>query len=521
LISEELLLHQACYYPIESLNKAEELLEQIRSLVSWDKVGLLADELFKNQVFMLISNDVAIASFRLNLLTSDLVLVISNIVSDDAIELRNFQGEFFDEEKLASLELLNGVWNNCISQATPIKLDKLSELLNRVEEKRFIKGRGKDFSKSTRDQVMFDSYGYCMFEGCGARLDLDKLTGYEGNYSYNAHIVASSEVGPRGIPYLSEQLSNDPNNVMLLCDKHHRLIDRIALANYNASRLSKMRTDFIESATKLLAGLSYQPLPVYSVLWPIGSYSSSYPASREISACLSRLKARIMGGRIDIGDNDRSLMRKPDRLVREMDEIVQDAADEILGQTRKYGYKAALFAFGPMPALVGLGAVLGNKNEITPMLRYRDGNCWVWPQENPVDKPYEILPEGKIEQAEEVVLSIALTNHPENMKQKAAELGFPHIKLVAKVFGNGAIPHPENGYKLKSDLHRLLQQLKDEHCITRVHLLICASNAACVFVGQAFDLYQPELVVYDFVNGGMEPRLTISTKQARVSLQKL
>jgi len=43
-----------------------------------------------------------------------------------------------------------------------------------------------------------------MFEGCGANLLMDETTGYDGNYSYLAHNVASSEKGPRGIKVISE-----------------------------------------------------------------------------------------------------------------------------------------------------------------------------------------------------------------------------------------------------------------------------------------------------------------------------
>jgi hypothetical protein len=58
--------------------------------------------------------------------------------------------------------------------------------------------------------------------------------------------------------------------------------------------------------------------------------------------------------------------------------------------TKRDGYKAALFAFGPMPALIGLGSLLGNKNEFTPMLRYRDSSSWLWPHNNVIDPFYEI-----------------------------------------------------------------------------------------------------------------------------------
>lgn len=61
-----------------------------------------------------------------------------------------------------------------------------------------------------------------------------------GNYSYFAHIVASSEDGPRGNKD-SEKLANEPTNIMLLCDKCHRLIDKIAPNEYGIEHLRKMR----------------------------------------------------------------------------------------------------------------------------------------------------------------------------------------------------------------------------------------------------------------------------------------
>lgn len=172
-----------------------------------------------------------------------------------------------------------------------------------------------------------------------------------------------------------------------------------------------------------------------------------------------------------------------------------------------------------MPALVGLGACLGNKCEITPMLRYRDGSCWMWPQEKKIEKPYEIhWDEKQLSGVNELVLSIAMTNYPDSMKNKLGKLGLPVIQVQAKQMGNAAIPHPHNGLELKTELHTLMQALHDSYAIKRIHLLICASNAVCVFVGQAFDLYQPELLVYDFSDEDMVPRLTIRNVDNKVEL---
>lgn len=510
------LFHQASSYPIESSEKIDEFINLVRQQISWDRVGILMDEDNKNLVFLLLSSSY-MASFRLNLPIAQILVTLSNLTDEDTIiEMRCYQGSEIVESQLASSASLLALWKECVSQSSVISD---SELVGALEGA-ISTGRNRQFTRETITKVMTDSHGHCMFVGCGEPLNLDDLSGWNGNFSYNAHIVASSEAGPRGIPFLSERLSNDPNNVMLLCDKHHRLIDRIARANYTASKLSQMRINYIETVSRLLEGLSFQPVPVYTVLWPVGNYRSAIPEMREIAACLAKIGSRILGNRNDVCGSDSYFIKSPDRFSQNIDEIIRDAAEDILLQTKQYGYRAALFAFGPMPALVGLGALLGSKGQFTPMLRFRDGNCWVWPSDTQVDCPYDYVIKGGLEDGKEVTLTIALTNYPNSLNEKALELGFTNLVVSAKSMGNAAIPHPNNGNELRAFVHKLLLNLKDEFNVPRVHLLICASNAACVYVGQAYDLYQPELLVYDFdSNVGLVPRLCISTEAKKVQIQ--
>src|SRR5438270_9024177 len=79
--------------------------------------------------------------------------------------------------------------------------------------------------------------GRCEYEGCNQPLWLDSLTKAEFNISYIAHIIADSPDGPRGDPVLSEQLKSDLLNLMLLCDPHHRLVDKEDVARHPVSRL--------------------------------------------------------------------------------------------------------------------------------------------------------------------------------------------------------------------------------------------------------------------------------------------
>ena len=83
--------------------------------------------------------------------------------------------------------------------------------------------------------------GRCQYEGCNKTLWLDTLTQAEFNTAYIAHIIADKPNGPRGDEKLSAKLANDLSNLMLMCDEHHRLIDKIDVAGHPTGRLKEMK----------------------------------------------------------------------------------------------------------------------------------------------------------------------------------------------------------------------------------------------------------------------------------------
>src|SRR4051794_37433356 len=67
----------------------------------------------------------------------------------------------------------------------------------------------------------------CQYAGCNASLIGDAVSGAKNaSKAYIGHIVGESEDGPRGDPVLSPLLAHDPDNLMLVCDAHHRVLDR-------------------------------------------------------------------------------------------------------------------------------------------------------------------------------------------------------------------------------------------------------------------------------------------------------
>ena len=209
-----------------------------------------------------------------------------------------------------------------------------------------------------------------MFDGCGADLTEDPVTRVRGNFATLAHNVAAAEGGTRGVLYLSGSLADDPENILLLCDTHHRLVDTVARADYPVAKLSAMRQRFCDAATALLNALALTPTPAFCVAWPVHRQRIALPSSQQIARALKPIGARLDGRLRTVNENEAVLRSLEDEdLWHAMSTTVEQTAADILLQVHGEGYRAALFAMGLMPALIALGAKLGNKCDITPRRR--------------------------------------------------------------------------------------------------------------------------------------------------------
>src|SRR5689334_14670448 len=86
--------------------------------------------------------------------------------------------------------------------------------------------------------------GRCAYRGCNVSLIGDLIAGNEdGNFGFIAHIVGEKPTGPRGDPVRSPLLADDPDNLMLLCYPHHKLVDKDELDKHPESLLLQMKAE--------------------------------------------------------------------------------------------------------------------------------------------------------------------------------------------------------------------------------------------------------------------------------------
>ena len=504
--------------PMTELDTVNDHAAAVRALVTWNRVGVLMDDGPQAVVTVLLDGDTVMSALRFCLSAAESVDAL-RAYGDDSnapMELRCWQGRTMTGEQTRDLAALTNIWRASSDQCKKQAAEDWLTFFERVERDARKRGRGTRITGSTRNQVLLDAHGRCMFDGCGVDLTRDPVTRARGNFATLAHNVAASEGGTRGVLHLSGSLADDPANILLLCDTHHRLVDTVARADYPAAELSAMRRRFGGTATALLDSLALTPTPAFCVAWPIHRQRIALPSSQQVARALKPIGARLDGQLRTVNENE-AVLRSLDgeALWHAMSAAVERTAADILLQAHADGYQAALFAMGLMPALIALGAKLGNKCEITPMLRYRETGLWYWPVNEPRGEFYSIEGlDGLSDRENDACLLLGLTAVPEAMRSTAESLGARVVSVFAhrEYLGNGALGHPGDGASFRQRMQELLHRLRDAHGVRRVHVLPCASNAACLFFGQSFDSYHPELVIYDFApNGGcMEPRLRVA-----------
>lgn len=495
-----------------------------RNVIQWSEFCVLSDKGHHNTVYILLNAGSVVSAFRANISAIE-AWKIANVFSAQGgtmnLAISAASVELAVLSSLASLErFLAGA-----SKSTLRKKELKKVLSAPTMGIKKGKGRGEEFRVKTARKVFDDSSMRCMFEGCAVRLDSNELTGDESYFGYLAHIVASSESGPRGEVGLSARLSDDPTNVMLLCDKCHRLVDKVACADYPRERLDSMRGHYIHDKNRLLDLLAFNPVNAYSFCWPVNGHPISPPTPREVSACLATCKLRPGGELQRIEDSNLGLKDfKDSEFWSVAPTMLKRAHASMVPTAQQSGQSYGVFAMGPMPLLVGLGSLIGNKNNAIPALRFRESEQWIWPLKKPVGSPVNIQEPSEIPAGlDSVIVRLELTASPESIQKMADEIrkgeSAVDIILAPTVQSNGCIGHPDDGLEFQSQINGLLHRIAAEYRVEKVHLLPCASNAACIYFGRAIEQYHPEVIVYDFVSkDSIVPRIQISPTGSGPSL---
>ncbi|MDX6589551.1 MAG: hypothetical protein QOI84_825 [Solirubrobacterales bacterium] len=347
--------------------------------------------------------------------------------------------------------------------------------------------------------------GRCEYRGCNEYLLEDELTGFELNLAERAHIVGATEGerSPRGQAPLDLALRNEESNLMLLCRKHHRVIDRL-IAEHGIEGLQAMKSEH-EERVRLLTSLTEDASSV--VLRMSGSIRGApveIPREAVRSAVLAdgrfpRFRAALAGEDLEIdlrrlpAEEEADYWRAGELMIAEQVARLREAQEAVR--------HVSVFALARLPLLVALGFHLDDKIPVTVYPRTRggigDGEWGFDERAAPTAFSFSRLAEGR---PDKVALAVSLTG-PIGDDVLACADGQSTYEIEP-----GAVEHSRDLFSAHGSLdafsetyHRFLAIVERDHpsCEEISIFLACPAPAAVQIGRGVMRNAQPRLLIFD------------------------
>lgn len=265
------------------------------------------------------------------------------------------------------------------------------------------------------------SGGRCQYEGCNKILYRDILTNRQYNTAYIAHIVGDKPDGPRGNINRSELLANDIRNLMLLCDDHHRLIDKEDVEGHPESQLLEMKRKH-EKRIELLTSIA-PDMESEVILFAANVGYHNCPMSFQ-SACEALIPDYYPASKnsIELGYRQSSMsdnmetywIAEVENLQLQINQCIK--RQMMQGNTKHY----SVFAIAPQPLLIKLGTMLNDLHHVRVFQKHREPQTWKW-QQTSTAKEYIFKQPTNISKTPVLLISLSATVDHSRIKKILGE----------------------------------------------------------------------------------------------------
>lgn len=364
--------------------------------------------------------------------------------------------------------------------------------------------RTNALSPVSRQIIWARAAGRCQYPGCNRSLIGDLIAGAEDkNFGFVAHIVADTPTGPRGDAMRSPQLSNDVNNLMLLCYEHHKWIDVLAVDEHPEERLIGMKIAHETRIEIVSSVIEDRRSHVLRYAANIGSHDSLV-AYNDISVAMLPVRYPAEGRRtIDI--ELRGLDRRdhePDFWTIQRDNLHSQFAKKITERIQAGDiHHLSVFALAPQPLLIELGRLIGDIAPADVRQLHREPRGWKWAEDGD-GITFAVRRPQRTEGPVALVLAISATVQDQRVVDVlgqdvaiwAVEASRPH---------NDAMRRAADLVEFRRVLRLTYESIKAAHGEGAViHLFPVLPVSAAVEVGR---VWMPKadlpLVIYDQVRG--------------------
>lgn len=356
--------------------------------------------------------------------------------------------------------------------------------------------------------------GRCEFFGHNEPLFRDGLTLHETNYSNIAHIVAWSEKGPRGDDVLPLADRNKFDNLMLVCTKHHTLIDSKEHVGEYPTQLLREQKRLHEERIAIVS--AYLPEHKTSIV-----RLKSNIAGDVVDVSMAHIREAISPRYpVDLGgiEIDLTYIRASENATyyRTMaDAITQRIAGLYApGMETDPVQHVSVFALGPIPLLVHLGRCLSNKVPCDIYQRHRDSEDWKWKGEG--DEVRYTVSVLNRHSSDKVALVLSLSGkilERDLPKRVVSEFTVYEITLKGMTPSPSFLRTRSNAEGFNAAYRDLLRTIRETHgAVKAIHLFAAVPAPVAVACGkETLRKVDPPLLVYDYdrKKGGFKLKLKV------------
>lgn len=304
--------------------------------------------------------------------------------------------------------------------------------------------------------------GRCQYAGCNKPLWLDSLTKFEFNIAYAAHIIADRPGGPRGDKDLSEKLCADLSNLMLLCDEHHRLIDREDVLGHPVERLRKMKR-MHEERIELLSSVTEEKRSHVLLYGANIGQNTALLSWEKAARAMTPTWYPLERPALELNFRNSSFQDHEDTYwVIEQENLRRQFA-QVVKPRLAHGSVQHLSVFGiaPQPLLMELGRLLSDIPTAEVYQLHREPPDWRW-QDHPADFNYFL--DEPADRKQNVAINLSLSANIDNARIHQVlgkEVSIWTIRTSAP--GNDFLKSRQQLSMFRQIFRQLLNRIKAEH----------------------------------------------------------
>lgn len=356
--------------------------------------------------------------------------------------------------------------------------------------------------------------GRCQYRGCNVDLVGDLIAGRrDGLYGFIAHIVADSVEGPRGDLIRSPLLAKDLSNLMLMCGRHHKLIDLDAAVDHPEDLLLAMKAAH-ESRITLVAGIDEERSShVLRFCSNIGQ-NEALVSKQSIFSAMAPDRFPESDQTIDLEllnfamtDGEQAYW------TTQAENLRRQFAVKVSGRIERQEIRhISVFALAPQPLLIELGRLLCDIVPAITHQRHREPSSWRWARDREPVTYSMSEPAGR--QEGPVVLKLGVSGTVTDDRIRAVLGGEVAIwSLTADDPGNDIVRCPDDQASYRRLLRGLFDRIKARHGTDHdLHVFPAVPASIAVETGR---IWMPKadlpMLVYDQQPGrGFVPALRIA-----------